>query len=76
MGHDRDTVRWARIAARALRRQPGRTRPAARRMFPEYARDWLASYYGRTKRGLANSTREGYKRDMQGRIFASILRMY
>jgi integrase len=51
--------------AQGLRRQPGRSRPAARQAFPDYARDWLASYNGRTGRGLAKSTLAAYNRDLE-----------
>lgn len=56
--------------AQGIRRQPGRTRPASQRMFCDYAHDWLATYNGRTDRGLAPSTEAAYKRDIDGRIGA------
>lgn len=54
--------------AQGLRRQPGYRRPASRRPFSDYAADWLRSYNGRTARGLAQSTRAAYARDLDSRI--------
>jgi integrase len=47
------------------RRQGGDRRPTSRQPFEEYVREWLDSYRGRTRRGLAESTRRTYRRDME-----------
>lgn len=54
--------------AQGIRRQPGRSRPASQRMFPDYAAEWLNFYDGRGGGGLAPSTRRAYERDMKQRI--------
>lgn len=54
--------------AQGLRRQPGYRRPASQRLFGDYAAEWLRDYQGRTAKGLAQSTRAAYKRDMEARI--------
>ncbi len=54
--------------AQGIRRQPGRSRPASQRRFPDYAAEWLNFYDGRSAGGLAPSTRRAYERDMKQRI--------
>lgn len=43
----------------------GARRPASRQVFEDYARAWLDTYRGRTSRGLSESTRRTYRRDME-----------
>jgi integrase len=45
-------------------RMHGDRKPPNRQTFEEYAEDWLRTYQGRTSRGLAESTREGYHRSI------------
>ncbi len=40
-------------------------RPAARDRFDAYARDWLDSYRGRTRRGLGDLTKADYRRSIE-----------
>jgi integrase len=47
------------------RKDAGERRPASRQAFEDYARGWLESYRGRTSRGLSESTRRTYRRDME-----------
>lgn len=47
------------------KRDAGERRPASRQTFEEYARTWLDSYRGRTSRGLSESTRRTYRRDIE-----------
>jgi integrase len=47
------------------KRDAGERRPASRQPFAEYARHWLETYRGRTSRGLSESTRRTYRRDME-----------
>lgn len=46
-------------------RDAGERRPASREPFADYARQWLDTYRGRTRRGLSESTRRTYRRDME-----------
>lgn len=43
------------------KRAAGDTEPASRQRFDAYARTWLASYQGRTRRGISDATRASYK---------------
>ncbi len=47
-------------------------RPASRQLFENYARDWIASYRGRTNKGLAKSTSDAYKNSIKKRIIPSL----
>jgi len=48
------------------RRQHGEKRPATRQTFEEYAREWLGTYAGRTKRGRPGSlTSADYRRSVE-----------
>lgn len=48
------------------KRLAGDSRPGSRDSFEDYARDWLASYRGRTKRGrISDRTRNLYRRDVE-----------
>ncbi|HEU0019238.1 MAG TPA: tyrosine-type recombinase/integrase [Thermoleophilaceae bacterium] len=47
-------------------RLAGESRPTSRDRFEDYARGWIVSYRGRTKRGkISDRTRAMYKRDME-----------
>lgn len=47
-------------------RAAGERRPTSRDSFEDYARDWLTSYRGRTKRGrISDRTRKLYRRDVE-----------
>ena len=43
------------------RRASGDTEPIARQRFDAYARVWIDSYQGRTRRGISDTTRASYK---------------
>ena len=43
------------------KRASGETEPVARQRFDTYARAWVESYRGRTRRGLGDSTRASYR---------------
>ncbi len=43
------------------RRASGHTEPVARQRFDDYARAWVESYGGRTRRGIGDSTRASYR---------------
>jgi integrase len=61
-----DTFRTLAEAREAKgQRDGGDRRPSSRQPFEEYARRWLDAYRGRTSRGLAESTRRTYRRDME-----------
>ncbi len=47
------------------KREAGDRRPASREPFEDYARQWIATYRGRTSRGLSERTRAIYRRDME-----------
>src|SRR4051812_22450499 len=47
------------------RRAAGDRRPASREPFEDYASRWLATYRGRTARGLSERTRRTYRRDVE-----------
>lgn len=51
--------------AKGRRSIPGDRRPATRDPFEDYARRWIATYRGRTSRGLCERTRRTYRRDME-----------
>jgi integrase len=46
-------------------RASGETEPASRQRFDAYAREWLRTYQGRTARGVADVTREGYREALE-----------
>lgn len=48
--------------------------PASRARFEDYARDWLDSYNGRTRRGLGDLTRADYRRSMENRVLPAFAR--
>ncbi|MBA2764312.1 MAG: site-specific integrase, partial [Thermoleophilaceae bacterium] len=45
--------------------QAGQRAPVTRAHFDDYARAWIASYSGRTQRGLKERTRESYRRVLE-----------
>jgi integrase len=46
--------------AKSDRTRTGRQAPHSRRPFDEYAREWIAHFQGRTRRGFDEDTRKGY----------------
>ena len=46
-------------------RQSGKSRPATKQPFDEYAAAWIEGYQGRTARGFGDDTREAYKRALE-----------
>ena len=42
------------------KRASGETEPAARQRFDRYAREWVRTYQGRTRRGISDTTRASY----------------
>jgi integrase len=61
-----ETVRtFAEARETKGKRNVGDRRPSSRQSLEEYARRWLDTYQGRTSRGLADSTRRTYRRDME-----------
>jgi integrase len=64
--HKRTFHTYALAVEAKGRRDGGDRRAASRADFEDYARDWLTSYRGRTKRGrISDRTRKLYRRDVE-----------
>ncbi len=46
-------------------RQSGERQPATRKLFEDYAREWIEGYAGRTSRGFSEQARSDYRRSLE-----------
>src|SRR5947209_4516962 len=49
-------------------RQAGDRQPATRKLLEDYAREWIASYAGRTPRGFSEQARSDYRRSVESYV--------